>query len=83
MLILVNDNNSMLILSISLSFIAVIVSSFTLGFFMGQEKLKVPKFLKPPVDKVKFIKKSEPKTFIQRRDEAMDSGKKIIKTFSK
>lgn len=76
--------NYMIILSIAISFIAVAVSSFTLGFFMGQERLKVPKiFNRPPVDKVKVFKKSDPKTFVEKRTEAMDSGKPIIKTFSK
>lgn len=73
----------MVILSIAISFVAVIVSSFTLGFFIGQEKLNVPKFLKPPIEKIKVLKKSEPKTFVERRTEALDSGKPIIKTFSK
>jgi len=74
----------MLILSIAISFIAVIVSSYTLGFFMGAERLKVPKiFSNPPVDKVKVFKKAEPKTFVEKRTEALDSGKPIIKTFSK
>ena len=71
----------MIILSISLAFIAVTVSSFSLGFFMGKNDIKLPRIL--PTDKVKVFKKSEPKTFVEKRTEAMDSGKPIIKTFNK
>ena len=74
----------MIILSIAISFIAVIVSSYALGFFIGKEKLLIPKiFSTPPVDKVRVFKKSEPKTFVEKRTEALDNDKPIIKTFSK
>ena len=74
----------MIVLSIAISFIAVAVSSYALGFFMGNKQLKLKEIFKnAPVDKVKLIKKSEPKSFVEKRTEAMDSGKPIIKTFSK
>ena len=69
----------MIILSIAISFIAVIVSSFTLGFYCGREE-KNP-FIKK--ETVKVFKKKEPQTFQEKRTEAMDTGKPIIKTFIK
>ena len=74
----------MIILSIVISFISVALLAFCIGFYCGLTEVKALKVeFKQPVDKVKVLKKSEPKTFVEKRTEAMDSGKKIIKTFSK
>ena len=70
-------------LSIPIAFVLGIV----IGYFIGVNrafKLKIlPEFEKKINEKLKVFHKAEPKTYDEKRAEAVDKGKKIIKTFYK
>ena len=57
------------------------------GFFVGKKQIiknKIsPIFEKKADEQLKILRKSEPKTFEQKRSEAIDKNKPIIKTFHK
>jgi len=86
-LILSND------LLIPVAFLIGIITGFFVGKKMGPikeatELWKVKKkmnkiYKKINDDKLKVLRKSEPKTFEQKRSEALDEDKPIIKTFYK
>jgi len=79
-----------LILSNALLIPVVFLIGIAVGYFIGIRrafkdiKNKImPVFEKKIVNQLKVLRKSEPKTFKQKRSEALDEDKPIIKTFYK
>ena len=70
----------MLVLAV---FLIGIVASFFVGTRSTFKDSVLPKFEKKTDEKLKVLRKSEPKTFEQKRSEALEKDKPIIKTFYK
>ena len=72
---------------IILSIAPIFVLGIIIGYFIGVKrtfKLKIlPEFEKKIDEKLKVFHKAEPKTYDEKRAEAVDKKKPIIKTFYK
>ena len=65
----------------------VFLIGIVVGFFVGKKQIIknkiMPVFEKKIDENLKVLHKSEPKTFEQKRSEALEKDKPIIKTFHK
>ena len=67
-------------IAITLSFIALGVASFSMGYHLGYKEVKLSLEEKTTI---KVLKKKEPQTFKEERTEAIDKGGSMIKKFNK
>ena len=72
---------------ITLSIVPIFILGIVIGYFIGLNrafKSKIlPEFEKKINEKLKVFHKAEPKTYDEKRADAVDKEKPIIKTFYK
>ena len=70
-------------LSIPIAFVLGIVIGYFIGVNRAFKSKILPEFEKKINEKLKVFPKAEPKTYDEKRSDAVDKGKPIIKTFYK